>query len=60
VSIDRIEKLVDNIEPEEAALGLTGVLKKLFPFLGEETRLELVSNLIGTPSDEKLASLVHL
>ena len=57
---DKIQKLVDAIEPEEAALALAGILSKLFPFLAEETRLKLVSNLVGTPSDEKLASLVHL
>jgi hypothetical protein len=57
---DKIQKLVDAIEPEEAALALAGMLSKLFPLLAEETRLKLVSNLVGTPSDEKLASLVHL
>ena len=48
------------MEPEAAALALAGMLSKLFPLLEEETRLKLVSNLVGTPSDEKLASLVHL
>ena len=57
---DKIQKLVDAVEPEAAALALAGMLTKLFPLLEEETRLELVSNLIGTPSDEKLTSLVHL
>ncbi|MBT3258415.1 MAG: hypothetical protein HN366_18435 [Deltaproteobacteria bacterium] len=55
-----IQKWVDAVEPREAALTLAGVLSRLFPLLEEETRLELVSNLIGTPSDEKLTSLVHL
>jgi hypothetical protein len=55
-----IQKWVDAVEPVEAALALAGVLGRLFPLLEEETRLELVSNLIGTPSDEKLTSLVHL
>jgi len=57
---DKIQKLVDVMEPEAAALALAGMLSKLFPLLEEETRLKLVSNLVGTPSDEKLASLVHL
>jgi hypothetical protein len=60
MSTDNIQKLVDNMAPEEAALALAGVLKNLFPLLEEETRLELVSNLVGTSSDEKLNSLVHL
>jgi len=57
---DKIQKLVDAVEAEEAALALAGMLSKLFPLLEEETRLKLVSNLVGTPSDEKVASLVHL
>ena len=57
---DEIQKLLNAMEPEEAALALAGMLSKLFPLLEEETRLKLVSNLVGTPSDEKLASLVHL
>ncbi len=61
MSTDVIQKLVDNMDPEEAALALAGVLRKLLPLLEEETRLKLVSNLVGTtPSDEKLTSLVHL
>ncbi len=57
---DKIQKLVDAMEPEEGALALAGMLSKLFPLLEEGTRLKLVSNLVGTPSDEKVASLVHL
>ena len=56
----KIQKLVDAVEPEEAALALAGVLNRLFPLLKEETQRELVSNLIGTSSDEKVISLVHL
>ena len=56
----KVQKLVDAVEPEEAALALAGVLNRLFPLLKEETQRELVSNLIGTSSDEKVISLVHL
>jgi len=57
---DKIEELVDGMAPEEAASALTHVLRKVFPLLEEEVRLKLVSNLVGEPSDEKLAGLVHL
>ena len=57
---DEIQKCVDAVEPRRAALALAGALSRLFPVLEEETRLELVSTLIGTPSDEKVTSLVHL
>ena len=60
MSTDKIQKLADHMEPEEAALALASVLGKVFPLLKEETRLKLVSNLVGAPSDEKVTSLVHL
>ena len=60
MSTDKIQKLVDNMAPEEAARAITGILENIFLLLEEETRLELVSNLLGTPSDEKLTSMVHL
>ncbi len=56
----QIEEWVDTVAPEEAALALAGALSRLFPLLEEETRLELLSILTGTPSDEKVTSLVHL
>lgn len=60
MNADKIQILVDHMEPEEAASALTSVLGKLFPLLEDEARLKLVSNLVGTPSDEKVTSLVHL
>ena len=57
---NQIQELVDVMDPEPAALALAGMLSKLFPLLKEEIRLKLVGDLIGTPSDEKLASLVQL
>jgi hypothetical protein len=60
MSTDKIQKLVDSMEPEEAASAISSILKKLFPLLEEEARLQFVLNLLGEPSDEKLTSLVHL
>ena len=57
---DNIEKLVDSMAPEEAASALTHALRKVFPLLEKEARLKLVSDIVGEPSDEKLAGLVHL
>jgi hypothetical protein len=57
---DKIEKLVDSMEPEETASVLSIVLRKIFPLLKEDTRLSLVSNLVGASTDEKVSSLVHL
>lgn len=56
----KIQELIDATQPEEAAMALAHILGKLFPLLEEETRLKMVATLVGTPSDEKVASLVHL
>lgn len=60
MSIDKIQELVNTMDPEEAASGIALVLKKLFPLLDEDARVKFVVNLIGESSDEKVASLVHL
>ncbi len=60
MSSDRIQKMIDQMEPEEAASALSTVLRDLFPLLTEETRLDVISNLVGVSSDEKVSSLVHL
>jgi len=60
MSTDKIQEIVEKMEPEEAASAITQVLEKLFPLLEEDTRLRFVINLVGDPSDEKLTSLVHL
>ena len=57
---DKIQEIIDHMEPEEAASALLTVLRKIFPLLTEETRLSLISNLVDAPSHEKVSSLVHL
>ena len=56
----KIEEIVDSMDPEEAAKEIALVAKKLFPLLREETRLRLVTNLVGDSEGDKVASLVHL
>jgi hypothetical protein len=60
MSSDKIQELIDHMEPEEAASALSMALQKIFPLLREETRLNLISNLMDAPSNEKVTSLVHL
>jgi len=48
------------MEPEKAAAELAGVIKRLFPLLGEEEQLSFVMNLVGQSGEDKVASLVHL
>lgn len=60
MSLDKIQLLVNNMEPQEAASALTLVIKDLFPLLDEDVRIRFVMNLIGDSGDDKVSSLVHL
>ncbi len=60
MSTNKIQELVNNMEPQEAASALFFVLKGLFPLLDEDARIRFVMNLIGDSGDDKVTSLVHL
>jgi len=60
MSVGKIQLLVNNMEPQEAASALTLVIKDLFPLLEEDARIRFVTDLIGDSGDEKVSSLVHL
>ena len=60
MSTNKIQELVNNMEPQEAASALSFVLKGLFPLLNEDARIRFVMNLIGDSGDDKVTSLVHL
>ena len=60
MSVDKIQELVSNMEPQEAASVLAFVLKDLFSLLDEDTRVKFVMDLIGDSGDDKVSSMVHL
>jgi hypothetical protein len=60
MSTDKIQTLVNNMEPQDAASALAFVIKGLFPLLDEDTRIKFVIDLIGDSDDDKVSSLVHL
>jgi hypothetical protein len=60
VNASKIAEIAESMEPEKAAAELARVIKKLFPLLGEEARLNFVMNLVGESGEDKLASMVHL
>jgi flagellar motility protein MotE (MotC chaperone) len=60
MSANKIGELVESMEPEKAAAELARVIKRLFPLLGEEARLNFVMNLVEESGEDKLASMVHL
>lgn len=60
MSVDKIQSLVNNMTPQEAASALSLVIKNLFPLLDEDARTRFVMNLVGDSGDDKVTSLVHL
>ncbi len=60
MSIEKIQESLDQMEPEEAVSALSIVVKRQLPLVEEDKRIKFVLDLVGEPSDEKLASLVHL
>ena len=58
--MEEILKIVARMDPEEALIEISGVLKVLFSTLGEESRSEFLWNLMGESGGDKVSSLVHL
>lgn len=55
-----LQQFIDEMSPEKAIKEIAGVVKRLFPLLEEESRVDFVMNLIGDTGNDKVASLVHL
>jgi hypothetical protein len=60
MSVDKIQALVNNMEPQEAASALTSVIKDLFPLLEEDARIKFAMDLIDDSVDDKVSSMVQL
>lgn len=58
--MNEIEKLLDSMDPEDAATKTAAALKRLLPLLGEEGRNRFVMSLLGESGEDKIASMVHL
>jgi len=58
--VDEIQKILNQMGPEEALTRLGVVLREFFSQVSEELRLDFVVGLIGEADADKVASLVHL
>ena len=54
-----IDKIIDQLEPDEAMAKLTLVVKKLFPYVTERSRLDFLYAFTGEAHQETLPGLVH-
>jgi hypothetical protein len=60
VNANKIQEIVNGMDPEEAAAEMAHAMKKLFPLLGDEARIKFVINLVGDSGEDKVGSMVHL
>jgi len=54
-----IDKIIDQLEPNEAMAKLTVAVKKLFPYVTEKSRLGFLYAFTGEAQEETLPGLVH-
>jgi len=57
---NKIQQLVDSMDPLEAAQEMADAAKKLFSLLGEEALRDFLTGLIGNEGQDRVAGLVHL
>jgi hypothetical protein len=55
-----LQQIIDQLAPEESLKEMAAIIKKLFPLIEEQARLDFVMNLIGDADTDKVSSLVHL
>jgi hypothetical protein len=58
--MSRIQEMLERMAPKQALGEIAAALKKLFPLLPDEDRLNFVIHLMGGAGDDKVASMVHL
>ena len=58
--MNEIEKILNSLDPAEAATQTAAALKQLLPLLGEEGRNRFIMNLLGETGQDKISSMVHL
>jgi len=56
----RIQKIIESMDPLEAAEEMADAAKKLFSLLGEDALRDFLTNLIGDGGQDKITGLVHL
>ena len=60
MSKDKIQQVIETMDPLEAAEELAIAAKRLFSLLGEEALRDFLTNLIGEGEQDKITGLVHL
>ncbi len=57
---DQMQRMTDELEPEEALEVLGSSLRNLIAQLDEEERVNYILGLLGAEDSDKVSSMVHL
>jgi hypothetical protein len=57
---EKLQHLIETMEPQEALQAIAMVVRNLFAVLGEEAWQEFVVTLVGETATDRTAGMVHL
>ena len=60
MSLERIQEIIESMDPREAASVMGVVLTDVFSLLDNDARLQFIMNLTGESGGDEVSSLVHL
>jgi hypothetical protein len=60
MSQEKLQQLIENMEPQEALQAIAQVVRNLFSVLGEEAWRDFVVTLVGETAADRTAGMVHL
>ena len=60
MSQEKIQQLIETMEPQEALQVIAQVVRNLFTILGEEAWQDFVVTLVGETATDQTAGMVHL
>lgn len=58
--MNELEKILDRMEPEQAAVSLALAARNLYGLLNDEQRREFIERMLGDPGEDKVVGMVHL
>jgi hypothetical protein len=60
MSQEKLQQLIETMEPQEALQVIAQVVRNLFSVLGEEAWQDFVVTLVGETASDRTAGMVHL
>jgi len=60
MSQEKLQRLIETMEPQAALQAIAQVVRNLFSLLGEEAWQDFVVTLVGETATDRTAGMVHL